>query len=183
MSDVRRHRRPRFLRVQRPRGPASAAIVGTVSQTEGLLQGLKLASRGWRPEMGSATRRNHMSGPGPLLAYVQAGSQAIYFPAVSRHKLPSAAIVHDGRKCPDSRIGRFSAGDSSTMSACLAVVPWPPAMSALVMLCFLKASPTTKVCGLQLIGPRRENQVRDPEDIVLDHVDEEKAVRVGFGIW
>jgi hypothetical protein len=61
------------------------------------------------------------------------------------------------------------------MSARLAVVAWPRAMSAPVMLCFLKAS------GLPVAGDWTAwgNQVCNPEDIVRDHVDEEKAVRVG----
>jgi hypothetical protein len=67
MSDVRRHRGAEIPSRAAPEGPASAAIVGTVSQAEGLLQGWKLASRGWRRQMGSATARNRTSAPDPRL--------------------------------------------------------------------------------------------------------------------
>jgi hypothetical protein len=86
MSAVRRHRGPEIP----PEGAALAAIVSDVSQAEGLLQGLKSGSRGWRARDGSATSRNRMSEPGPLLPSSTGGH--------GRHKLPSAAIVHDGRK-------------------------------------------------------------------------------------
>jgi hypothetical protein len=73
MSDVRRHRGAETPSRAAPEGPASAAIVGTVSQAEGLLQGWKLASSGWRREMVSATARNRPSAPDPRLK--AAGSQ------------------------------------------------------------------------------------------------------------
>src|SRR5215510_14672310 len=60
-------------------------------------------------------------------------------------KLGAARVVGG---CQRTRQFAASAGP---MSACLAVAPWPPAIVALVMLCFLSASPTATVAGLRPI--------------------------------
>jgi hypothetical protein len=51
--------------------------------------------------------------------------------------------------------GQFAAS-AGAMSASFAVVPWPPATVAPVMLCLRSASPTATVAGLRPIGPRGE---------------------------
>jgi hypothetical protein len=45
---------------------------------------------------------------------------------------------------------------AATMSACFAVVPWPPTIVASVMLSLRSTSPTETVPGVRPIGPRGE---------------------------
>lgn len=65
------------------------------------------------------------------------------------------AFVPGPSRC-GMKVGRQFAARAAAMSACLAVVPWPPAMTEPVMPCLRTASPTDTVAAERSISPRGE---------------------------
>ncbi len=70
-----------------------------------------------------------------------------------------ARLIAERRACRESGLQTVAsqfAASAAVISACLAVVPWPPTIVAPVMPSLRITSPTATVAGDRLIGPRGE---------------------------